>query len=280
LNRVQTTKLLMCAAVAAAVLATTAPAALAQGGSAKIIGVVLQVEHRVGPNGAFVNSKPGVSLPAGSRVRTGARSKAALKFPDGAVIKMGERADLVIQSATDKSVSLNSGKLWAKVIAGTTARVQGSSGVAVVKGTEWTYDGKTVTVYDGTVSYETAAAEIDVTPGVAATAQPDGSVRLSPAPGREYPGGDLIQWFGGIRAGGFSVTPGGDSGRDRKGRNIAIDQSVNASVTPRSGPGSLSVVIEGWGDGAADQSRRRYLGRGSGVTGAVGPKTQRARGRL
>ncbi|MBM3500847.1 MAG: FecR domain-containing protein, partial [Armatimonadetes bacterium] len=201
------------------------------------------VKHRVGATGNFVASKVGAQLPAGSRVQTGARSKCALKFPNGGVIRMGERSDLVIQSPTDTSVKLSGGQLWAKVIAGTTARVEGSYGVAVVKGTEWTFDGVAITCFDGIVSYETAAGATDVPMGYEGRANADGTVARSPAPGREYPGGDLIQWFGGMVEGvSVAATPGASPGGTRKEQNISVDRAIAEAVTPEAG--NLHVIVE------------------------------------
>ena len=228
-------------------------------GNVQIVGVLLSVKHRVGPNGNFVASKVGATLPAGSRVQTGARSKCALKFPNGGVIRMGERSDLVIQSPAGTSVKLSAGQLWAKVIAGTTARVEGSYGVAVVKGTEWTFDGVAITCFDGTVSYETAAGATDVPAGYEGRANADGTVTRSPAPGREYAGGDLIQWFGGMVEGSsVGATPGSSAGGQRKQSTIAVDSAIDAAVTPEAG--ALHVIVEGVSATADARSRAGLVG--------------------
>jgi hypothetical protein len=226
-------------------------------GNVKIVGIVLSVKHRAGPTGNFVTSSMGATLPAGSRVQTGARSKCALKFPNGGVIRMGERSDLVIQSPTDTSVKLSGGQLWAKVIAGTTARVEGTYGVAVVKGTEWMFDGVAITCFDGIVSYETAAGATDVPVGYEGRAAPDGTVTRSPAPGREFPGGDLIQWFGGVEGLSVGATPGASPGGQRKEQNIAVDSSITQAATPD--VGRLHVIVEGT-DSAAARSRAALIG--------------------
>jgi len=213
-------------------------------GQVKIVGVILSVKHRPGPSGNFVVSKVGALLPAGSRVQTGARSKCALKFPNGGVIRMGERSDLVIQSPSDTSMKLSSGQLWAKVVAGTTAQVEGSYGVAVVKGTEWTFDGTAITCYDGIVSYQTAAGSTDVPAGYKGIADANGNVERKPAPGRAYPGGDLIQWFGGMPTGvSVQTTPGSAPGAERKEMDAPIDRTISAAVTP--GAGNLNVIVQG-----------------------------------
>lgn len=229
--------------LAVALLLGAAGAVAAQG-QVKIVGIVLSVKHRAGPTGNFVVSKVGDLVAGGGRVQTGARSKCALKFPNGGIIRMGERSDLVIQSPGSTSMKLSSGQLWAKVVAGTTAQVEGSYGVAVVKGTEWTFDGVAITCYDGAVSYQTAAGATDVPAGYEGTADAQGNVERKPAPGRAYPGGDLIQWFGGMLDGGsFLATPGGSPGGVRKETDVAIDRQIDAAVTPKAG--NLNVIVQG-----------------------------------
>jgi hypothetical protein len=215
-----------------------------QGDRIKIVAIQLSVRHRVGPTGNFVKSTVGALLPPGSRVQTGARSKCALQFPNGGVIRMDARSDLVIQSASGTSMQLSGGRLWAKVIAGTTARVQGSRGVAVVKGTEWTFDGASVTCYDGDVTFETDAGATNIPPGYQGRADAEGAVTIAPAPARQYPGGDLIQWFGGLREGeAILTTPGSPAGIARKERDSLGDRMLREAVTPSNG--TLNVIVQG-----------------------------------
>ncbi len=215
-----------------------------QGDRVKIVAIQLSVRHRAGPTGNFVTSAVGALLPPGSRVQTGARSKCALRFPNGGVIRMDARSDLVVQSASGTSMQLSAGRLWAKVIAGTTARVEGSRGVAVVKGTEWTFDGASVTCYDGDVTFETDAGATDIPRGYEGRADADGAVTIAPAPARQYPGGDLIQWFGGLREGeALLATPGSPAGIARKERDSLGDRIVREAVTPSKG--TLNVIVQG-----------------------------------
>ncbi len=240
--------------VVGALLATSAVGAQ-QGDRVKIVAIQLSVRHRVGPAGDFVKSTVGALLPPGSRVQTGARSKCALRFPDGGVIRLDERSDLVIQSASGTSMQLSGGRLWAKVIAGTTARVEGSRGVAVVKGTEWTFDGESVTCYDGDVTFETAAGSTDIPRGYEGRADPDGAVEIRSAPARQYPGGDLIQWFGGLRVGeAILATPGSAPGIERKERDALGDRTMREAVTPTKG--TLNVIVQG-DTGSAQGARQR-----------------------
>lgn len=123
-------------------------AAAAQAPTARITALVLSVQHRVGATGEWTASKVGTLLPAGSRVRTDGRSKAEIKFPDGSIVRMGPRSDLVIQAVTDKQMQLKYGTLWGKFISGEGARIQGGSAVAAIKGT--TLDYSTTPHNDGT----------------------------------------------------------------------------------------------------------------------------------
>lgn len=134
-----------CALLVACALAS---AAAAQAPTAKITALALSVQHRVGATGEWAKSKIGTLLPAGSRVRTDGRSKAEIRFPDGSIVRMGPRSDLVIQAVTDRQMQLKYGTLWGKFISGQGARIQGGSAVAAIKGT--TLDYSTTPHNDGT----------------------------------------------------------------------------------------------------------------------------------
>jgi len=238
-------------------LVAASSVAAQEGDRVTIVAIQLSVRHRVGPTGDFVRSAVGALLPPGSRIQTGARSKCALRFPNGGVIRMDQRSDLVLQSASGTSLQLNGGRLWARVIAGTTARVQGSHGVAIVKGTEWTFDGESVTCYDGDVSFEPDGGPTDVPRGYEGRADAAGTVRIQPAPARQYPGGDLIQWFGGLRVGeALLATPGNDPGMLRKELDALGDRMITEAVTP--GKGALNVIVQG--DTASTRDARQRTG--------------------
>ncbi|HCU36479.1 MAG TPA: hypothetical protein DGT21_13820, partial [Armatimonadetes bacterium] len=135
-------------------------AAAAQAPTARITALVLSVQHRVGATGEWTASKVGTLLPAGSRVRTDGRSKAEIKFPDGSIVRMGPRSDLVIQAVTDKQMQLKYGTLWGKFISGEGARIQGGSAVAAIKGT--TLDYSTTPNQDGTYTDECTVYQSDL----------------------------------------------------------------------------------------------------------------------
>ncbi|HCA48462.1 MAG TPA: hypothetical protein DEP45_14240, partial [Armatimonadetes bacterium] len=121
--------------LAAIVLLTTA--GVASAANAKISAIVLEVSHRVGPDGTFVTSTLGAQLPAGSRVRTGPRGKAEVKFADGSSVRMGPRSDMVVTDPTTKKVKVMAGQVFANIISGTGgAQIQGATATAAVRGTQ------------------------------------------------------------------------------------------------------------------------------------------------
>lgn len=105
--------------------------------NARISAIVLEVSHRVGPAGNFVTSTIGAQLPAGSRVRTGARGKAEVSFADGSSVRMGPRSDMVITDPNTKRVRVMAGQVFANIISGTGgAQIQGATATAAVRGTQ------------------------------------------------------------------------------------------------------------------------------------------------
>ncbi len=141
----------------------------------RISALVADVQHRIGPEGASVKSRVGVQLPVGSRIRTGPRSKCQITFPNGSIIRMGERTDLVIQKATN--VQLTTGQLYARIISGSAATVTGEQATAAVKGTTLQFevadDGTTVlTVAEGEVSFFNDLGTVTVAAAQQSTARP------------------------------------------------------------------------------------------------------------
>lgn len=112
----------------------------AEGQVVRITATVLDVQHRVGPSGAWATSTVGVSLPAGSRVRTGKRARCEVTFPDGTKVRMGPRSDLVITDPATKRAKVVAGEVFAQVVAGTGgAQIQGATVTAAVRGTDLTF---------------------------------------------------------------------------------------------------------------------------------------------
>ena len=255
-------------------------AAAAQAPTAKITALALSVQHRVGATGEWTASKVGTLLPAGSRVRTDGRSKAEIRFPDGSIVRMGPRSDLVIQAVTDKQMQLKYGTLWGKFISGQGARIQGGSAVAAIKGT--TLDYSTTPHNDGTYTDECTVYESDlgvefvtaagVTPLRAGTGakwrgqpftlpggwqpgqphgrrpgEPGGPPPPAPAPPESFPGGHLHVSWSGTQVGTHSMTtPGGDAGVTLKVGYYSTQQAINSALPGTFGQeeGDLDVVIK------------------------------------
>lgn len=120
-----------------ATLALPAVGDVAFAANARISAIVAEVSHRVGPSGDFTASTVGAQLPAGSRVRTGARGKAEITFADGSTVRMGPRSDLVITDPNTKRVRVMAGQVFANIISGTGgAQIQGATATAAVRGTQ------------------------------------------------------------------------------------------------------------------------------------------------
>jgi tetratricopeptide (TPR) repeat protein len=172
--RKSTLLVMSCAlAIGAALMALGQGHAEAQ--KAKISALLNDVQHRMGAEGAWLKSKVGSQLPADSRVRTARGAKCQITFPNGSVIRMGERSDLVIRKAT--SVELAAGQLYAKIVAGTVATVKGAAAVASVKGTTLQVDvaeaGTTVlTVGVGEVEFFNDLGSVIVQSSQQSTAEP------------------------------------------------------------------------------------------------------------
>jgi len=125
----------MSVALAALALLTSGDSAFAA--NARISAIVLEVSHRVGPSGNFVGSTIGAQLPAGSRVRTGARGKCEVTFADGSSVRMGPRSDMVVTDPATKRVRVMAGQVFANIISGTGgAQIQGATATAAVRGTQ------------------------------------------------------------------------------------------------------------------------------------------------
>lgn len=113
----------------------------------------------------------GTPLAAGDAVKTGAKTKAEVKFPDGSVIRMADNTNVVIKNfsindaAKTKSTSVNTnvGNVWAKIKKSnykTDFKTKTPTAIAGVRSTVYRLvideDGSTtVKVYDGNVEVKT-----------------------------------------------------------------------------------------------------------------------------
>ncbi len=171
----RSTVVLSLAALACTALLLTAGEARAATQKAKITKLRGRVSHRVGTTGQFVSSKAGALLPAGSRVRTDRGARCWIGFPDGSVVRMAERTDLVVRSATQSNLS--QGRIFALIVSGTAATMVGGTATAAVRGTtlemEVLEDGTTVlTVATGEVDFFNDLGSVTVQASQQSTARP------------------------------------------------------------------------------------------------------------
>jgi hypothetical protein len=137
----------------------------------KDIALVLKTAGQVqinAANGAWQNAAKGTRLHAGTQVRTGKESLAAIVFTDDkSLLKVRSNSQVMINGKREaaasaggriaKNIAMQFGELWAKVTKGTAPfRIETPSGVAAVKGTIFyaiiTSDGKLMIVcLDGLV---------------------------------------------------------------------------------------------------------------------------------
>ena len=217
---------------------------------AQVTAVILKVSYQKFEGGLWSRAKVGTKLHAGARIRTGKRSKCELRFPDGGRIRMNQRTDLTIGDADAKNVKLDKGNLYARIIAGTGARIKGAESVATVKGTTIAYDGQVLTTYVGTATHEMARGDEDVGAGTASDVHYPGVYRV---PGEKWAGGQLRPWFDTIKAGVTTKsTPGTSIGQRVKQTRRELVTSVQSVLSPPEAvDGGLSMVVLGVGTRAA-----------------------------
>jgi len=143
--------------------------------NAKITRITGGVTHRAGAAGSFVASRAGTLLPTGSRVRTDATGRAEIVLPNGAVFRVSERTDLVLQSPSSSEVSR--GQIYARVVAGTAVQISGATATAAVRGTTLELnvgddDTTTLTVGRGEVKFFNPRGSVVVLTGQQSSARP------------------------------------------------------------------------------------------------------------
>jgi len=258
-----------CIGVAAAAILMAGTISVQAAPTAKITAIVLSVQHRKGASGEWAKSKVGTLLPAGSRVRTAKRSKCEIRFPDGSIVRMGPRSDMVIQAVTGRQMQLKYGSLWAKFIAGSGARIQGGSAVAAVKGTildfsSWLNpDGTSddqCTVYDTLrgVDFVTPRGSTSLMGGFGSSWSPPPPGAPPPPPGAPPPPANP-QPPGAFAHGQYSppsqgfasgsntqTTPGGNAGLTHKQTQYTSKRLVNIQLPGTYGEeeGELEVIVQ------------------------------------
>jgi hypothetical protein len=151
--------------VAATLVATRGSAAAPTG--AATVTLTKGTTERAAGGGEYSTVAVGAALNEGDRLRTGAASRLELKLKDGSVLRLADKSELKLQSATfgpkEKKhfdAKLFAGRLWAAVtkLVGTdsTFEVETTNAVAGVRGTRFAAavepgGDTTVRVYDGSV---------------------------------------------------------------------------------------------------------------------------------
>lgn len=184
--------------------------ALASAQTAKITAVVLDVKCRTSSRAAWTPAKVGRQLGAGAQVRTGKRGKCEIKFPDGSMVRLAPLSDLTIAKITGKDLSLGHGKLYARIVKGTTARIQGGTGVASIKGTTLEFDAgdietpreratNVLTIFDGLAELSGGGRTQPVGRGSQSRIGPDGTPGdVHGVPGDKFFNGTADQWWDGV----------------------------------------------------------------------------------
>jgi hypothetical protein len=219
---------------------------------ATVTGIVLKVTYRATATGAWATAKVGSKIFSGGRIRTAARSKVEVKFPDGSRVRLNELSDLVITDAGSKNMNLASGNLYARIIAGSGARITGAGGVASIKGTHLSYDGQTLAVYEGKAVHELDRGNENVAAGTASHCKTPGVYAVPP---EKWEGGQFRPWFTDLRPGiSFQAFSGTPVGQETKYERAAMWAAMSSLGLPAD-TGGLDVILEGAGSaqgGASD----------------------------
>ncbi len=171
----------------------------------KDIALVLKTAGQVqinGANGAWQNAPKGTRLNAGTQVRTGSESLAAIVFTDDkSLLKVRSNSQVAINGKREtsaggriaKTIAMQFGELWTKVTKGTASfRIETPSGVAAVKGTIFyaiiTNDGKFMIVcLDGLVELINQFGKALVKAGETGISSPDQAPESHPTTPDEMP---------------------------------------------------------------------------------------------
>jgi hypothetical protein len=149
-----------------------------------------QVQINDTSNGAWQNAARGTRLNAGTQVRTGDESLAAIIFTDDkSLLKVRSNSKVVINGKRDaaasgarrflKNIAMEAGELWAKVTKGNAPfRIETPSGVAAVKGTIFyailNDNGEFIIVcLDGLVELSNSLGSVMVKAGATGISSPD-----------------------------------------------------------------------------------------------------------
>jgi len=206
--------------------------AMASAQTAKITAVVLDVKCRASAAAGWAPARVGRTLGAGAQVRTGKRGKCEIKFPDGSLIRLAPLSDLTIARVAGKDLSMGYGKLYARIVKGTTTRIQGGTGVASIKGTILEFDAgalaearerttNVLTIFDGLAELSGGGQTREVHRGSQSEIGADGTPgNLHDVPDESFFGMTGEQWWNGVVPGSEILsTPGSFAGLDQRDEN-------------------------------------------------------------
>jgi len=268
MNRHTTTAFRQITVLTAASLIVALAWPVAAAPTAKITAIVLNVTHCPPGQDSFVKSQVGTQLSVGSYVRTGRRSKCEIKFPNGTIVRMAPRSELIIKSVTSRQVKLLSGQVLANVVKGSGAQVEGAVATAAVRGTQMLFQGPTapgvypprereqVSVWDGEAIFSTDVGSATVGHQQRSGVGPSGAPGpASPSWPSSFPTGALTPWWEGIK-GGIAVesTPGTTAGADFKQQVIGSGQADLTADALGPATGAIQVIVEGAGAAVASGS--------------------------
>jgi hypothetical protein len=221
-------------------------------GQGKVTGLTGRVEHRVA-GGGWVRTRLGLTLEAGSEIRTAGRSVAELTFPDGTTYRLGPRSELRIQTLAPSEVALARGGLFARIARGSAVRLRGRYGTVAVRGTKVDYeivdDREYVQVWDGEAQYETATATIPLAAGTGIWLTAEGVMPPAPlaVPPPSFSGGETTHFWDQVSSGVETVSlPGTALVEQSQSRQAAQQEDTVETEPARRVPtrGDIGVVIE------------------------------------
>ena len=233
----------------AALLALVLAVAAWSDPAAKVTSVTLSVYHQT-PDGKVQWSHAGSLLPPGSRVCTLKRSACEIKFPDGSVIRMGPRSDLLINDVTRKNVKVVTGEVFAYIVSGTGAQIQGATASATIKGTSVLFRspgggaGDSLAVWNGLAELGNAFGSTPVGDGQVSSAAAGGAPSGAGG-GLPYAFGDgnLLPFFQQVTPGtDVQTTPGSLAGTVFKNDNTTVRDQTVVLAAPT--VGQLIVTVQ------------------------------------
>ena len=233
-----------------------------------------KVEHRLPGKNKWQRSRVGTVLPPSSQVRTGRRSVAEIRLPDGTTYRLGPQSQLTIQAISPHQAALSRGGVFARVIKGSLVRIRGRYGTVAVRGTKVAFeivgDREYVRVWEGGAEYQTPQGVIQLPGGTGTWAieggRPATAMNIAPD---TFAGGEVVPWWENARSGVDiqTTTSSPVSETEQVERASQEEQVRETEPTRRERTGSIEVEIQQVGpmQGAAGG-----LNAGAGLLSLVG----------